>query len=289
MRGPVESVAAAFHGQVLRRFDWLTRVRPMAIGALGLRLLAPLERRRIIETKMGVRLYVDPLSHGGREVTLRGTYEEETLRVLLAEIRPDDIALDVGANEGIFTAVMARLVGDGGKVIAIEPQSSLRDIIEINLRINGFERYRIYARAFGGAEGSSAELNVYPALNSGASSLLRRYRFSTVRETVGFVSPETVLADAAVSRFDFVKVDVEGFEHRVVESLLPLIRRGAVGKLLLDYHAPILAGHGIDPRAVHASLLDAGMRPRDPHRELSSYVLYESAPTADRSVTARDS
>src|SRR5688572_26682010 len=157
MRSPNQAVEAAFHEGLLRRFGWLMRVRPMSIGALGLRLLAPHDRRRIVETKMGVRLYVDPLSHGGCEITTRGTYEEENFRVLLEELKPGDVALDVGANEGIFTAVMAQRVGRDGMIIAIEPQSKLRDIIEINLRINGIERYRVYSRAFGGPDRSHAE------------------------------------------------------------------------------------------------------------------------------------
>lgn len=283
MRSGNDAVAASFHNELLRRFGWLTRVRPMLIGALGVRLLAPLERRRIVDTEMGVRLYVDPLSHGGHEITVSGMYEGETFRVLMQELKANDVALDIGANEGIFTAVMAQRVGSGGMVIAIEPQSKLRDIIEINLRINGAARYRVYSRAFGGAEDASTELNVFPALNSGASSLVRRYRFSATRETVRFVSPETLLKEAGVSHFDFVKVDVEGFEHRVVEALLPLIRRGGVRKLLLDYHASILAAHGVAPEAIHASLLEAGMHARGEPATLSAYVLYEFGASSGKS------
>jgi hypothetical protein len=94
------------------------------------------------------------------------------------------------------------------------------------------------------------------------------------------VSPETVLSDIGARRFDFVKVDVEGFEHRVVDALLPLIRKGRVGKLLLDYHASILAAHGVEARTIHAALLDAGMQPREQVREFSAYVLYESGSPA---------
>jgi hypothetical protein len=81
MRSDSESIAALFGDKILRRFGRLTHVRPMVMGALGVRLLAPIERRRIVETKVGIRLHVDPLSHGGREIRLCGTYEDETFRI----------------------------------------------------------------------------------------------------------------------------------------------------------------------------------------------------------------
>ena len=278
---PPAADGSAFHRRVVSRLGWLWRVRPMAAAAFLVRLLAPDERRRIITTADGLRLYADPFSHLGQVVLETGTFEPETAAVFRAELRPGDAVLDVGANEGVFSALAGTLVGPTGTVAAVEPQERLRDILEINLRINNVGRFFVFQNAMGEAEGSQGQLNLYPALNTGSSGMTRTYRFSRRVQPVAFVSPESVFRTCGVERFDFVKVDVEGFEHKVVEALLPSVRAGRVRALFLDYHVAILNRLGVDPANVHRALLSAGMVPAggDPAR-LESYVLYRWNPAA---------
>ena len=74
---------------------------------------------------------------------------------------------------------------------------------------------------------------------------------------------------------DFVKVDVEGYEGHVVDSLLPLLRERRIGRLMIDYHAPILAGMDVDPADVHRKVLEAGLTCDTPDGALfSGYRLY---------------
>jgi hypothetical protein len=65
----------------------------------------------------------------------------------------------------------------------------------------------------------------------------------------------------------------------VVEGLLPLVKSGRLGKLLLDYHNRLLEHQGLDAAQIHASLLEAGMSVKagrmDPAK-LTCYVLYEA-------------
>jgi len=50
-------------------------------------------------------------------------------------IRPGDIVLDIGANQGFFSCYAAH---KGAKVFAFEPVPELRDRLMFNLRRNGF-------------------------------------------------------------------------------------------------------------------------------------------------------
>lgn len=50
-----------------------------------------------------------------------GRLEPKLQRLLLRLLKPDDVAYDVGANYGIHTLLMARLVGKMGTVCAFEP------------------------------------------------------------------------------------------------------------------------------------------------------------------------
>jgi hypothetical protein len=89
-------------------------------------------------------------------------------------------------------------------------------------------------------------------------------------QPITFVSIERIMEEAGIEHAHFVKVDTEGFEHKVVEALLPAIGRGAVGKLVISRAHPPRTGVDRDTRA----LLDHGMVAGGTQR-FSGYVLYE--------------
>ncbi|NJK44255.1 MAG: FkbM family methyltransferase, partial [Pleurocapsa sp. SU_196_0] len=51
-------------------------------------------------------------------------------------LRPGDVFLDIGAHIGLFTVVMARLVGPEGRVFSFEPTPSTRAVLERTVRLN---------------------------------------------------------------------------------------------------------------------------------------------------------
>ena len=246
------------------------------------RLLVEPIPRTIVDSQIPLRLYVDPGNHGGSTILRTGHYEPETEQLLRDNLRPGGKVLDIGANEGIIAAYAGTLVGPEGLVVAIEPQTALQSLIEVNLALNGVTNYRLYHRAIGGDERDEARINLYPEENTGQASLVRRPRWGWTTlvqrsEPIRFVSLERIFTECEVDHFDLVKVDVEGFEHQVVQALLPHIAAGRIRQLLLDYHTPILERQGIDPAAIHQSLLDAQMQVRHGNpADLNSYLLYRS-------------
>jgi FkbM family methyltransferase len=269
-----------FSTDLLDRFRFLRGLRPAALGSILVKLLGPDDRRRIIRAENGLRIYADPFSHLGGAVLEDGRLESDTEQVLRDHVRPGGIFLDIGANEGYFSALAGKLVGPRGFVVAIEPQSRLRDIIEVNLRLNDVGRYRVYTNAFGADDGVTGTINLWPSHNTGASSLMSSYRFSRSTETVRFVSLDRIFAETGIDRVDFVKVDVEGFEGQVARSLEPHLREKRIGTLFLDYHAKILAHAGIDPRSIHQRIVSSGYRMvGGDETHFESYRLYQ--PTND--------
>jgi FkbM family methyltransferase len=268
-----------FHVSLLKKLSWIFQVRPMFLASVLLKNLVPDERRRIVDTDMGIRLYLDPFTKLGRSIVEHGVFEKETFNIFKSEIQGGQVVLDIGANEGVFSALAGTLVGSQGLVIAVEPQSRLRDLIEINLEINKVENFRIFLSAIGEPEGLEGSLNLYPVFNMGASSIVRKYKFSgdTHVEKFKYISLSSIFEECQVEVIDFVKIDVEGFEHKVVKELLPFIESGRIKKLLLDYHTKILNEQKVNPRDIHNSLIECGVQVKyGDVNHLSSYVLYES-------------
>lgn len=247
----------------------LLKVRPTILVAAPLRLLS---ERMIIERE-GLRLFVDPTSNLGWMINHYGSYEELTVNIFRANIRPGDIVLDIGANEGFFSALASSLVGPSGRVIAVEPQTRLQDILEINLALNPHSPTTVIQGVVSEENGAEAQINLFPASNTGATSLVRRARVGARTETVRTWTPDAIARECEIDHFDFVKIDVEGFEPEVIRSLLPLLQQKKVGTVLLDYHTAILARRGIDPIETHRIILAAGYEQvqGDPRSE---YVVY---------------
>jgi FkbM family methyltransferase len=81
---------------------------------------------------------------GSRPVRLRYRTADNTinrhdalqLAWILDHLAEGDVAIDVGANCGQCTIVMAEKCGAGGHVIAFEPNPQARDILERNFALN---------------------------------------------------------------------------------------------------------------------------------------------------------
>jgi FkbM family methyltransferase len=245
-------------------------MRPMVIGAFFANLLAP-ERRTIVETASGLKFFADPLSNFGEELVTHSAYETETEQIVRNNLFAGDSFLDIGANEGYFTTLAASIVGPSGRVVAVEPQSKLCDFIKINLALNDTKAI-VFHGALGGEKGQQCNLHLYPSLNTGAASIVRKPKLYRRVEKSPFLDPADLTRGGG--EFSLAKIDVEGFENNVVLSLKPLLRAGKIKTLLLDYHAPILAANGIDPKGIEAEILAAGMVLEGSSTQFEGFRLY---------------
>src|SRR5215204_3016879 len=77
---------------------------------------------RVKQCRHGRMMYNVNDQYIGRSLDLYGEYSEGEVDLFRQVLRPGDLALDVGANIGVHTVPMARLVGERGAVFAFEAQ-----------------------------------------------------------------------------------------------------------------------------------------------------------------------
>jgi FkbM family methyltransferase len=264
---------------LVQKRGWIYKIRPKRFAAHVANVLVPSPRRRIIKTGMGTRMYLDPLTHLGRKIVRKGVYERETCDVLRTALRPGDVFADVGAHEGVFSVFGGMLVGSAGMVLAVEPQRELRDLIEINLRLNDIQNWRLFTCALGPPGQTEAHIFLYSSMNSGMASMVKQYKSSVASVKTAIRSLDDLMLEAKVDHIDLMKVDVEGYEGAVVEGLLPAIRSGRIKNLLLDYHNRLLEEENQNPESIHDQLVKAGMSVhagRLDRAPSTCYVLYRS-------------
>jgi FkbM family methyltransferase len=140
-------------------------------------------------------------------------YNLEELDFLRAHTPAGGVFVDVGANVGTYALVLARHVGDAGKVIAVEPHPVTHARLKFNNAASGFSQVRLVAAAAGAGDG---ELMIETdGDNLGASHVVtgeascRAIRVPSLRLL-------RILEEAGVRKVDALKIDVEGFEDRVL-------------------------------------------------------------------------
>jgi FkbM family methyltransferase len=151
------------------------------------------------------------------------TWFEKELRFARRWLQPGMNAIDIGANLGIYSLPMAQLVGPRGRVIAFEPGSEPRGLLERSRTLNGISNIEIVAAALSDGRreghlvfGTSSEGN---ALGEGGTG-----------ESVAVTSLDIENGERDWPAPDFVKIDAEGEEDRVL----------AGGHELFAKHSPLV-------------------------------------------------
>lgn len=134
----------------------------------------------------------------------------------------DAVIVDVGANAGAFFLPILKRAGAGARAVVFEPNPVMRARVRTNVELNGFtDRVTIFDCAVGDAVARSA-LFLPGNGNLGQGRVQVDYGKSGKEAGVEVdIRPlADCLADAGVDRIDFLKVDVEGVEDKVIHPFL---------------------------------------------------------------------
>ncbi|HYI31652.1 MAG TPA: FkbM family methyltransferase [Bradyrhizobium sp.] len=140
-------------------------------------------------------------------------YNVEELDFLRAHSSKGGVFVDVGANVGTYALALARHVGADGKVIAIEPHPVTHARLKFNRDASGATRVTLVAAAAGPADGEL--LIETDGENLGASHIVTGQPAGNALR-VPALRLQRILSEAGVSQVDALKIDIEGFEDRVL-------------------------------------------------------------------------
>ncbi len=237
-------------------FRLLMRTRPGFLGAALKRLLRV--RRRGIDTLEG-RFWIDPASFLGYDLLSTGKYEEYMCQTLRAILQPGHMFVDVGANEGYFCVLASRLVGDSGKVLAVEPQERLRSVIEENFRLNKVTGAVVDSHAISDKI-QIGRFHLSPDINSGTSGLRRATRYRVPTQNVEIWTLTELLNRHEIEHVDLMKMDIEGFEYEAILGSQEVFAQRRIRHLALELHPWAMKPRGLESERITEFLERQGYR-----------------------------
>ncbi|MBV8732567.1 MAG: FkbM family methyltransferase [Acidobacteriia bacterium] len=165
--------------------------------------------------------------------------------------------IDLGANEGYFSVLASHIVGPEGRVVAIEPQSRLQEVIRENLSVNHCSNVRLIRCVVAGETGRM-RLSLAPSTNTGSSSLFRGTKYPIPTEEVESFNLADLLDKADLDSCDLMKVDIEGAEYDVFMAAKEVLEKGILRNIALEYHEGVLSSRGLSREELHDQMIESG-------------------------------
>lgn len=202
---------------------------------------------------LGLRLRAYKRDAVGRGLYRRRIHEPALTELLLARFAGpgERNFIDVGANIGYFTALMSKLAGPSGRVLAVEPEPRNFRVLRQNLALNGLTNVEVHACALGERDGTTM-LGLYKAANLGRHSILNVEAKQKVEVPLKTLNSLVGATAQNVRSWSLVKVDVEGYEAFVIDGAGETLPR--IEMLVMEFSPGLLRRAGREPAAAIGAL-----------------------------------
>ena len=162
-----------------------------------------------------------------------GTYEKLEAKIMEEKIKVGNITVDVGANIGLHTLNMARIVGNTGRVFAFEPDPSNFEILEKNVKINNYQNIILEQKAVGDKNGRTT---LYQSDHPGMHRIFPQTKQAKGQVQVALTSLDKYFIDSNLAdKINFIKIDVEGLEFSVLKGMKNILKNNKKIKILFEF------------------------------------------------------
>ncbi|HVQ40459.1 MAG TPA: FkbM family methyltransferase, partial [Pyrinomonadaceae bacterium] len=197
-----------------------------------------LEPRRVVCYDQTEVIFATPNVATRWRVDTLFSKEPETID-WIAGFQPGDVLVDIGANVGLYTIWAAKT--RGVRVYAFEPESQNYALLYRNIVLNQLSKQVVaYCVALSDEPGYSLlHLNQFEAGRSNHSygeevDYKLEYRESQLSQGCVATTLDLLVTTGAVPRPNHIKIDVDGFEHKVLTGCANLLADKQLASLLIE-------------------------------------------------------
>jgi FkbM family methyltransferase len=177
------------------------------------------------KTKDNCTMIVNPNDqYISRNMLYAGEWEPHIREMMKKIIKDGMVTMDIGANIGTHTLLMSRLAGDTGKVYAFEPCKLNHDVLVYNCILNRCSNVMIYKYGCGDKSKTmyiDKQWSQSKKEDNYGCIFLQSDQKSNNDESIKVIK----IDDMKLEKLDFVKIDAENMEDKVLEGMRETVKR----------------------------------------------------------------
>ncbi len=189
---------------------------------------------------------------------LFGEYEEANTRIYRRLVFPGAIAFDVGASYGWYSALLAKVVGESGKVHAFEPLEEIARLAADTISLNGVGSIVKLNTVALSREAGGYVMYTFRELPLGHASSSDLGRTDAVSHDCRSTTLDEYVAQHRIEAIDFLKVDVEGHERDVFLGARSILGARNAPVVSFEINHDCLAARRLTPAQVQEPLVALG-------------------------------
>lgn len=183
--------------------------------------------RSIVDYDDGLLFHCDTQSFLEWYIFFYGAFRPEVSRLINRMLRPGQVAIDIGANVGMHSVIMANRVGPTGHVVVFEPDPHPMGRLRRNMALNGIDWVTtVEAAVSARSETRTFYLHDDSIGNfANASLVAANVGKQTASVEMQVVSIDEWMRDNPLPRVDVVKLLAQGEEFNALQGMRGLIER----------------------------------------------------------------
>lgn len=227
------------------------KIRPYPLKLLNRFLVKKLSSNYVLLE--GDKIFLDP--GDSMRLSTRGYYEPFITQLIKKIVQKGDIVLDIGAHIGYYTLILAKLVGEQGKVYAFEADPANFALLKKNVEVNGYKNVILEQKAVSNLPG---KVKLYLGKERSAHHSIHKNKYSgedyVFVESIGL---DDYFKDISIN---FAKIDIEGGEFEALKGMPLLLKRSKDLKIITEMVPIFLEQIKITPQQFVEFIQDQGFK-----------------------------
>ena len=185
-------------------------------------------------------------------LSISGVFGPRDTQTVKDNVFSGNIVVDLGANIGYFTCLLAKIVGEGGKVFAFEPDPRNLKLLRRNIQENDYKNVIIADKAVSDVNGSCT---LYSSQKKFGANRIFESKKNQTRDFIPIKSETICLDDYfekqnLLKKIDFIKIDIEGSEFRAFNGMKKILELNNNLKIFTEIAPSLLEDAGSSGKQV---------------------------------------
>ena len=159
-------------------------------------------------------------------LSIYGIHGTHDFKIIKNNVKDGDNVIDLGANIGYFTLILAKLVGPTGKVFAFEPDPRNLALLKKNVEYNNYKNVIIVPKAVSNV---NDKCTLYTGQKTFGQNKIYKPKNTKIQKFIP-IDSETVRLDdffktnGLLDKISFIKMDVEGAEFLALSGMKEILK-----------------------------------------------------------------